>query len=129
MVGSGHRFLEREGERLEGCLGAVMVVRTLQHVDMQRHAPGNGERLEEMTEILGRHVAELGSCQTQLDMRRRPAGKIDHDPGQGFIEGREGMRESAPESRRVQLSIRQLVSSSALFLSSQLSGYLEESHF
>ncbi len=83
---------------------------------MQRHAPGDRERVEEVAEVLGRHVTDLGPRQTQLDMRRRPAGKIDHDPGQGLVEGREGMREPADAATIAQSLVERLAEREAAIL-------------
>ena len=45
---SGHRLAQRQGQRLERGLGAVVVVAALEHVDVQRHARGGRQRDEEV---------------------------------------------------------------------------------
>ena len=90
-----HRLAQGQGQRLERGLGAVVVVAALEHVDVQRHAGGGRQRDEEVGQVLGGDVADPLAPEAQIDMRRGPAGEVDHDPGQRLVERRVGVAEAA----------------------------------
>src|SRR5207245_10470695 len=51
-AGAGHRLLQREGGRLERRLGAVVIVLTLQDVDVQREPSRGRQRAQDVRNVL-----------------------------------------------------------------------------
>src|SRR5689334_1867022 len=91
----GQRIAQRERQGLERGLGAVVVVLAAQHVDVERHAAGDGERLEEVGQVLGRDLADRLAPEPQADLGPGPAGEVDHGTRQGLVERRVGVAEAA----------------------------------
>src|SRR6266550_4387380 len=83
---AGDRLLEREGGCLEGRLGPVVVVLTLQHVDVQREPPRGRKRAQDVGDVLAREAADRLPAQTECHVRVRPTREIHHGACQRLVE-------------------------------------------
>src|SRR5438094_2053731 len=83
---AGDRLLEREGGCLEGRLGPVVVVLTLQHVDVQREPPRGRERAQDVGDVLAREAADRLPAQTECHVRVRATREIHHGACQRLVE-------------------------------------------
>ena len=87
----GQRLTQRQRHRLEAGLGDVVRVAALEHVDVQRHAPAIGERLEEVAHQrhreVGRHPAPLHRV-GHGQVEEAAARDVDHRARQRLVERR-----------------------------------------
>src|ERR687887_102477 len=79
-AGAGDRLAQRERGRLEGGLGLVMIVLTLEHVDMQREPRRDREGAQHMGDVLARDPADRLPSQVERHFRMWATRQIDHRP-------------------------------------------------
>src|SRR5207249_3847807 len=85
------RHAQGPRERLEHSLALVMRVVAAQVVDMQRHLGVVGKTLEEFVHQVHVEVADQRALELDVVLEARPAGEIDHDARQRFVERYVGM--------------------------------------
>ena len=65
----------------------MMVVGTVEVVDMQRDAAVLGQRLEELADEFGVECADLRCCERSAPDEKRPPGDVDGGTCQRFVHG------------------------------------------
>src|SRR5437667_2352260 len=93
-AGAGHRLLQREGGRLERRLGAVVIVLTLQHVDVQREPSRGRQRAQDVRNVLAGETADRLAGEVERHVRVRPPRQVDHGARQRLVE--RGIRPAEP---------------------------------
>ena len=61
---------------------------------MQRQPPAVRQRLEKFAEQVGVHAADFQPRRDDMVGERRPAGQVNDDPCQGFVQRRVGAAET-----------------------------------
>src|SRR5256886_286849 len=93
-AGAGHRLLQREGGRLERRLGAVVIVLTLQHIDVQREPSRGRQRAQDVRNVLAGETADRLAGEVERHVRIRPSREVDHGARQRLVE--RGVRPTEP---------------------------------
>src|SRR2546426_741468 len=92
--GAGHRLLQREGRRLERRLGAVVIVLTLQHIDVQREPSRGRQRAQDVRNVLAGEIADRLAGEVERHVRIRPSREVDHGARQRLVQ--RGVRPTEP---------------------------------
>src|SRR5256885_16969089 len=72
-AGAGHRLLQREGGRLERRLGAVVIILTLQHVDVQREPARSSQQAQDVRVFFADWPADRFPEGAEQSVTARPA--------------------------------------------------------
>src|SRR4051794_17857141 len=104
----GQRVAQCQRQGFERGLGAVVVVLAAQHVDVERHPAGDGERLEEVGQVLGRDLADHLAPEAEAHLGPGPAREVDHGPRQRLVERRVGVAETADAATVAERSVERL---------------------
>src|SRR6476620_8124512 len=76
---------QRPRQSLETGFRYMVIVRSIQRLDMERHTAVHGERLEELAKQLGFHLADQRPRKGNLPDEIAAAGEVEGAAGQGFI--------------------------------------------
>ena len=80
------RHAQRDRQRLEGALGAVVVVVAADAVDVHRDARALREAVQAVRDHLAAQVADLLAAQVQLADAVGPVREVDDRARQGFVQ-------------------------------------------